>query len=707
MKPTLTTSILLVLASLTARAVAAQELSVLDPAVTRWITQEISGDAAYGHIRFMTTAAHRPRAGSDGLMQVARYYEARARAAGLTDVSLVRQADDTRPWNARFADLWLLGAEPERLASTLQTPIHLADFSRAADVTAELVDVGAAATSDLEGKDLKGKLVLSYGSLGGSMRECVQKRGAAGVIWYPSPFATGNGIDGALTFPDQIRWLSISSEDGGVEGGGPPTFAFVLSLRQGLLLRQKLAGAKGPLRAHAVVEAAFTSGEGDQPWQVLVEAFIRGSDASAHQDVVFTGHLQEGPYSANDDASGCASTLELARALRVLIDSGRIPRPKRNLRFWWTTEISSERQYFADHPEAARAIWVNVNQDMVGADQSLDILRKQCVTRLPAGRFHFLNDVMESVVEYVVAANNFELAQLQNGIALYPEPLVAHKGSWQRFNAAAIFFHNNTDHMTFLEAPIGIPGVTFTNMPDRYIHSSDDELWAIDATQLGRCSAAAALIGYTMASAERGTLGRLAPEVIGRGAERQAHNLRVALGRLGAAGSAPDALTLAFHEGVDQNMYAAERERRAVRSLADAGANPAELEEWLAAVDRREGQARGELTAALRRASGADPAGRVESEAESKLFKMRPALAGGPKEFLKGRETLDEPSGLHSLMAFEVLCLVDGRRTGLDIARSAASEAREAGAHYFGTVTPEAVLAYLEGAAKAGLVKLQ
>ncbi len=681
---------------------AAQELSVLDAQQTRWITQEVSGDAAYEHVRFMTTTYHRPRGGSDGLMRVAQYFEAKARELGLADVKLIRQADETRPWNARFADLWLVGDEPERLASTLQTAVHLADFSRAADVTAELVDVGAASEADFEGKEVRGKIVLAYGSLGGAMKEAVCKRGAAGVIWYPSPFTTGNGIDGGgFTRPDQVRWMSIPSED---TPEGAPTFAFILSLRQGLGLRQKIADAETPLRAHAVVDSAFDSMEGKEPWQVMVEAYIRGSDPAAHQDVVFTGHLQEEATSANDDASGCASVLELARALHTLIESGRIPRPRRNLRFWWVNEISSQRQYFADHPEEAEEIWVNVNQDMVGADQSQDILRKQCITRLPAARFHLLNDVMEAVVEYMVATNNFELAQLLNGIELYPEPHVAHRGTWQRWNAESIFFHNNTDHMTFTEAPIGIPGITFTNMPDRYIHSSDDDLWNIDATQLGRSAAAVALIGYTMACADEHSLPRLLSEVVGRGEERLARNVRLALSALALSTGEP-----AVHfEGVDQIRYATERERFALRSLRDAGASQGRLDELFADLARRESQALAEVEAARRHAGGTEtPPARESSAAEARLAKLRPALVGGPKEFLKGREEIDEPSGLHSLMAFEVLNLVDGKRTGLDIARFVAAEAREAGRHYFGTVTSENVLAYLENAAKAGMIRLE
>jgi hypothetical protein len=685
----------------TAPLLAAQELPILERATTRWITQEISGDAAYEHIRFMTTTYHRPRGGSDGLMKVAEYYRDRAREYGLSDVQLIRQADDTRPWNARFADLWLVGERPERLASTLQTAVHLADFSRAADVTAELVDVGAGAESDLAGKELTSKVVLTYGSLGNAMTECVAKRHAAGVIWFPSPFAAGNGIDGGgPTRFDQVRWTSIASED---PSEGPLTFAFVLSLRQGLNLRAKVAASSAPLKVHAKVDAAFASTQGQEPWQVMVEGFIRGTDTNAHQDVVLSGHLQEEATSANDDASGCASTLEIARALARLIEDGQIPRPRRNLRFWWTTEISSERQYFADHPEAVREIWVNVNQDMVGADQSQDILRKQCVTRLPAARFHFLNDVTEAVVEYVVAANNFELAQLQNGIALYPEPLVAHRGTWQRWNAETIFFHNNTDHMTFTEAPIGVPGVTFTNMPDRYIHSIDDDLWNIDATQLGRSAAAAALIGYTLASADERALPRLLAEVVGRGEERLARNARLVQSALAAAPT-PDT----YYAGVDQIRFASERERLALRSLLAVGLASARQTELLSELARRESAALAELEAAWRSASGTSVApARTTSETEARLAKLRPTLVGGPREFLKGREALENPPGLHSLMAFEVLNAVDGQRNGLDIARFVAAEAREAGSHYFGVVTAEGVLAYLETVAKAGLIRLE
>jgi hypothetical protein len=52
-----------------------------------------------------------------------------------------------------------------------------------------------------------------------------------------------------------------------------------------------------------------------------------------------------------------------------------------------------------------------------------------------------------------------------------------------------------------------------------------------------------------------------------------------------------------------------------------------------------------------------------------------------------------------------VLQSIDGRRTGEEIYRLVAAEAREGGQQYYGTVTPEAVLALLRNVEKIGLVR--
>jgi hypothetical protein len=483
-----------------------------------------------------------------------------------------------------------------------------------------------------------------------------------------------------------------------------PTFAFNLSTRQGVALRNRLQGSREPIVGRALVESAFDSQQGSEPWQVMVEAFIQGAEPNLGQDIVLTSHLQEEGYSANDDASGSASMLEIARALNRLIEEGRVPRPRRDLRFWWVTEISSQRQYFADHPDAHRSMWVNVNQDMVGADQSQDILRKQNITRVPAARFHFFNDVVEAVVEYMVRGNTFELAQAQAGSPLYPNPHLSSLGTMHRYNAEMIFFHTSSDHAPFLEAPIGIPAVSFTNMPDRFIHSSDDDLWNIDRTQLGRAAAAVALIAYAMADAGADDVAALAALTAGLGQERVGRNLRLALTWIATA----DDKTAAYFDAVDQIRYAAARERLAVGSLAEVHADAsATAQRLVGEVGRREQQALREVDHLYRDVTGGRPPRRQLGEAERTLEGMRPTVIADATAFLSGRRNVRGVSGLHGLMRFEVLNAVNGSRTGLDILRYVAAEAREAGPHYYGTVTPDAVLQYLQNAADAGLIGLR
>jgi hypothetical protein len=323
---------------------------------------------------------------------------------------------------------------------------------------------------------------------------------------------------------------------------------------------------------------------------------------------------------------------------------------------------------------------------------------------VPAARFHFLNDVTEAVVEHMVRTNTFELAQAGAGIAMYPEPHTAHFGTQHRYNAEMIWFHLSTDHMPFLEAPIGIPGITFTNMPDRYIHSSDDDLWNIDATQLGRNAVAAATIAYVMAAADSGQVSALAAETQGRGLVRLAHNVRLGLTWI-ATGSDR---ARAYRDAVDQVRYAAERERMALASLGQihpvARARAAGM---LGDVAQREAQALRDLEAAYRRVTGRrPPVAAAPDSGAARLATLRPALTGGPTEFLERRGQIRGVPGLHGLMAFEVLNAVDGRRSGLEVWRFVAAEAREAGSHYYGTVRAADVLQYLENAAAAGLIRL-
>ncbi len=675
----------------------AQTLPFFTEQQYKYLVGEISGDAAYEHLRF-TTQFHKPDGGTPGLMEVAKYVEAKAKEYGLQDVKLIKQASDSPAWEAKRAELWMVEPDIQLLGSLNQTQLHIADYSRSADVTAEVVDVGSGLNDqDYEGKNVSGKIVFAWGNPGAVMNQAVWKRGAAGIIHHPDPNAIDYPLN-TVSHPDQIRWSRVPQQSA---DGKPATFAFVLSHRQAVAFKNFLASSKTPVKVHAVVEASF---DPNDKWQVMVEGFIRGEIQD--QDVVLTGHMQEEKFSANDDGSGVGNTLEIARALTKLIKENRLPKPKRNLRFWWVTEISSQRQYFADNPIEASKILCNINQDMVGANQAQDLMRVQNVTRLPFSRWHWLNDVVETVVEFVVKSNSIQLSELSQVDATpYPKPILSRLGSRQRYNAAMVPFHTSTDHMTFIEAPIGKPGVTFTNWPDNYIHTSDDDLWNIDRTQLQRNAFAVAAIGFTVANADEKSLPVIANELYGRAMVRLSEDFKVASTLL--TNATPTKRVEVYRQALNQIQEAGKREEMAIDALPQItkAARPlmSELRDGLKrTADGLILNLRSRYVVLFNESSpGTLPLNAKETE----LTGIVPNLIAGPKEFLTKRNQIKSVPKLNPLMAFEILNFVDGKRNGLEIYNAVSAEALRAGETYYGTVTPEMVGAYLQNLEAAGLIK--
>ncbi|HEY3132197.1 MAG TPA: M28 family peptidase [Acidobacteriota bacterium] len=650
----------------------------LDYKTYRYLAGEISGDSAYEFDRYFTQF-HRPRGGAEGLMRVAEYVAEQAKKFNLQDVRLIRQRANNSPWTARRGEVWMIEPELQLIASISQTPIHLSDNSRSADLETALVDVGSGAEDkDYENKNVGGKVALAYGNIPAVMEQAVWKRNAAGILYHPNPTAIDYPLN-SVSHPDQVKWTGIPWQS---PDGKPSTFAFSLSHRQGMSLRNRLAA--GPVKVKVKIEAD-TAGE---PWQVMVEAFIHGTQIQ-NQDIVLTGHLQEEKFSANDDGSGSANVLEIGRALKRLIDDGKIAPPKRNIRFWWTTEISSERQLFAENPDLPKKLWVNINQDMVGANQSQDVMRVQKITRVPFSRAHFISAMAERLISFLVTANDTELARTQSGMS-QPAPIYSHLGTRQRYNAEVIRFHNNTDHMTFTEAPIGVPGITFTNWPDNYIHSSDDDLWNLDRTQLQRNALAVALMAYALANAGSDSV----PQFI-RDVEADC-NVRLAR----AQGIATDLLATRKIDPSRAENLLRQVELESVLSLESLQA-VAEHPAIAQALERVRALSSALRTAWERTAKTPDP---LQTEMEG----MKPALAGGAELFQAKRSAgFNLGSGLHPLMTFEVINFIDGKRNAWEIYQAVDGEALFGGSLYYGVISPEKVRDLLRGAEKMGIVRME
>jgi hypothetical protein len=700
----------------------AQQSPFLPDNVHRVLSNEVSGDISYEHVRWFTHW-HRPTAGSEGFEEVAKYIERKAREYGLEDVRRIHVKSDATAWKVKTAELRVVAPFERRLAYSPEVQVSVADNSRSASIaSAELIDVGeGAAEKDFEGKDLGGKVVLTSGPIAFAMNEGVWKRGALGVVAISTARATD--------YPDQIAWMRVPAQS--PDGSKSGTFGFVLSPREGARLRRELAASKTPLRVSVRIDASLE----EPAFQSFVEAVIRGTTIH-DQDIVLTGHIQEERFSANDDGSGLANVLEIGRALKKAIDEGRLPRPLRDIRFWWCDEIGGEEQFFAMYPDERRQIVANINQDMVGALQSAGS-RVQFVTREPWSRASFLGDVVESVVAAIVAGNTGYLAPNQvpapaeglpaDGLAVpglsYTRPILAPLGTRERYDARIIPFHNNTDSMVFNMGIIGIPAVTFTNWPDDFIHSSGDDLWQVDPTQLERNAVAIAGIAWFIATAGEDQVPLLASHVYGRALERMSKDARVAmeivaasLPATGASLAGEDgawpAIMEASGRGARLVREAARRERRAldsVRLLVARGGRGAKTVDALLAQLPTPEQAVERLRAhgsSLVQAHGLGDKGVVFSRLGSTDDRV-PVMTDSVKTFLEKRRGIERPRTLHPLMQFEALNFADGKRTVHEIFEAVAAEADSAGAWYYGIVEQRDITALFESAAKAGVLKLQ
>ena len=447
---------------------------------------EISGESAMRNLEGFSRH-HRMR-GSRGFRAAADQIVAELKRYGFADAHIESLAADgtvfygtqrSRPaWNAEFAELWELdatGMKVNRIASWEAAPITLAQDSESADLTSELIDVGAGtADSNYAGKDVKGKIVLSSSQPEQVAPLAVKKLGAAGIVSYAQNQRTAWWGENE----NLIRWGHLGTFT------DYKTFGFMVSLKTGRALQQRLARGES-VRLHAVVRAGQEKSSYD-----LATATIRGSELP-DEEIIFSCHLDHPRPGANDNASGCATILEVARALSKLIREERLPPPRRTIRFVWPPEIEGTLALLNGRPEIASKIKAAIHLDMVGGGPETKAIFH--VTRGPASQPSFVHDVAATMGMFV----NEQTAQYaMTGTARWP--LVAPTGGKDPLRAALVPLTLGSDHQVYGDSSFAIPAIYLNDWPDRYIHTNMDLPAHIDPTKLGRAAFIAAASGYVL-----------------------------------------------------------------------------------------------------------------------------------------------------------------------------------------------------------------
>jgi aminopeptidase YwaD len=478
-----------------ASAAQAQKAPLLPEKDVAGLANELSGETAKRNLEGIARF-HRQR-GSQGFHSAAELVAERARAYGLSDVAILQFPADgkifygtqrSRPaWDAQEGELEEVKEgkevkETERAATKIASyeaePIVLAEDSESADVTADLVDVGEGTKeSDYAGKDVKGKIVLVNAQPGAAQDLAVGKFGAAGMVSYAQNQKTAWwGEDENL-----IRWghLETFSEH--------KSFAFMVPLKSARAFRARLANGE-KIRLHAVVKAGQHPGNYE-----VVTATIPGVDLKVKdEEIAFSCHLDHQRPGANDNASGCATILEVARTLQKLIAEGKLARPARTLRFIWPPEIEGTMALLNGKPEFAKRIKAAVHMDMVGGGPATKAVFH--VARGPMSLPSFVHDVAWAFAEFV---NEQSYKFAATGRAEYP--FIAPEGGKEPLQAAFSAYTMGSDHDVYQDSSFGIPAIYLNDWPDRYIHTNFDTAANIDTTKLKRAAFIGAASGYFLA----------------------------------------------------------------------------------------------------------------------------------------------------------------------------------------------------------------
>jgi len=280
--------------------------------------------------------------------------------------------------------------------------------------------------------------------------EFAEEHGAVGII---TSFIGGYSqfkekID---ALPDSRRWNNALMYNPAL--WNKDLFVFNLSANENKRFEELYGDGSKPLVLYATADTRFYDGE-----SYTVSGLIPGREK---EEVFLYGHLYE--YGANDNASGCAVLLELARILTEGIKLGVIERPRFGIRIMMGWEYYGSTAYFeANQNVGGRNIVGGIIADIVGAAD--DDAPETWVVLNPLSNCSVLDE---------------EIKQINT---LYKE-LFGYAGEF-RYRP----FDFSSDHIV-ADPSWGAPTVSIMTSPFPYHHNSADTPEKIDPKALRRNAA--------------------------------------------------------------------------------------------------------------------------------------------------------------------------------------------------------------------------
>lgn len=445
---------------------------MLPEEIVRVVADTISGIKAKGYVQTISSF-HRIQA-SSGIHDAIMYVKREIEDFPNVEIKLYEYPADgkttigtweaVKGWEVKNGKLTLIEPEEKVLADYTAEPISLIAHSTSINIESEVVYIGKGMTpEDYQGKNVKGKIVLTEGTARHVHRIACIKHGAAGLLTFVPP--SNQDEIASLRRYDAI-WPSSDEAK-------KTTFGFALTQADGLKLRTFLNEGK-TVKVKAKVDARLVDGKTE-----VLTALIPGENRT--KEFWIAAHICHPNPGANDNASGSGVLLEVLRVLTYLLKEEKIPKLSYSIRFIWMPEWSGTIYFIDREREILKQCIGMLNMDMVGANPA----KAGSIFTLYRTPFS-VPTTLNNVVKYWLTTEASRKDDRVQGGTMTPLPF-----KYDRYGAGS-------DHFMLTDSTVGIPAVMLNQDPDRFYHTSTDTIDNIDTRQMGYASRVAALSALSM-----------------------------------------------------------------------------------------------------------------------------------------------------------------------------------------------------------------
>ena len=430
--------------------------------------KEFSSKSALEHV-YEISRYHRIQ-GSQGLIDAGNYIFKQVKGYGLSVKKVTFMFNGvseffgfTVPLGWDIRDAWLKVVKPhEKLISTFkEVPTMVVAHSpgtRGEVFEGEVVYVGSWKSGIFRKVNVEGKFVLVSERPYNVFVEAA-KAGAKGIIVFKRDSPEPNAVPYFGLFLTRKETRKFSK-----------TIALSVSER---VANEMISAIE---RGRNVVVQAFVDAEHRVKQGFSIVADVEGE---REEYVGFIAHYCHPSPGANDNASGSATLIEMARTIKTIYDRGELNRGELGFRFIWVPEYTGTLAILAKEPSVVSEVSFLINLDMVGESQwkvgsVFNIIKSPLV--LP----YFGNELAEYIADIV-----FRREQTFSSSTRTP-----------KVRYASTEYSVGSDHDVFCFARK--PSIMLNQWPDRYYHTHMDTPDKVDPEMLKMSGIMALTLGYTV-----------------------------------------------------------------------------------------------------------------------------------------------------------------------------------------------------------------